>query len=202
MSTGGDDRASLHLAPSFTPSTSPPPTTSEETPVTLNLCPVNDNSWIAEKPTKREAGPKRKAIVEVPKDLIRKLQQDKTYRQKKIKSIYDNSKYWSITFTDGKRCCVCNISEPSAPVCLTICTDSRGINRHFRAAQHMGDRRDYPCSHAEHPCKAAFNRSDALARHLKEVRHPRLTTRQKKASSAGSKGRKAGKTGGASANKY
>ena len=195
MSTDGNDRASVEVAASILISS---PTTHKEIPITLNpSLDDNINSCITEQSTKKEACTQSPASA--IEDLIRTLlEQDDTYRQKEIKSIRDNSKYWSIAFTDGDCCCICNLSEsPSvSALCLTICTDSRGINRHFKTAKHIGDRKAHHCTHPTHPCKAAFSRRDALTRHLKDVQHPRLTARRKKSSSAGSKGRKVDTRGG------
>ena len=105
------------------------------------------------------------AIVGIfPQSLTAKLGANPVHRDKVISKAIERQggRYWFVTFTDGSKCCVCNL--PDTP-CNRVCSNSRGINRHFRAAPHfLGQRLD--CNHPTHPCGASFLRQDVLTRHL------------------------------------
>ena len=120
-------------------------------------------------PSKRRAtgkvkAPKDATIGLIPQGLVAKLKASPVHRDLVISQVFErqNGRYWSVVFTDGSKCCVCNLSGAS---CKRICTNSRGINRHFRAAPHFLGQ-ELHCNHPTHPCGASFMRQDVLTRHL------------------------------------
>jgi len=121
-------------------------------------------------PSKRRAtgkvkAPKDATIGIVPQGLVAKLKASPVHRDLVISQVFErqNGRYWSVVFTDGSKCCVCNLSDGTS--CKRVCTNSRGINRHFRAAPHFLGQ-ELHCNHPTHPCGASFMRQDVLTRHL------------------------------------
>ena len=108
--------------------------------------------------------PKDAIVGIIPQGLVAKLKASPVHRDLVISQVFErqNGRYWSVVFTDGSRCCVCNLSGTS---CKRVCTNSRGINRHFRAAPHFHGQ-ELHCNHPTHPCGASFMRQDVLTRHL------------------------------------